>query len=116
MRVIKLSFSLGERVSLMYIGFGLASSHILTWSKASSVDGSRCSKQISHSTFRCLIQRSFSVSISLILSSFSSGWAETMLTKTSSNNVPMLTSKSKDEVSEEWLYLANGFESTYDWP
>src|SRR4051812_29350998 len=65
--------------------------------------------------FRCLIQGSSSVSISSISSSSGSSWAETMLIETGSNNVPMLTSELKDEVSEEWSYLANGLESTSDW-
>src|SRR4051812_121052 len=99
----------------MYMGFGLASSPILTWSRASSVGGSHCLKRISHNMFRCLIQGSSSVFISSISSSFGSGWAETMLTETGSNNVPMLISESKDEVSEEWSCLATGLESTSDW-
>src|SRR5436189_6195358 len=66
------------------MGFGLASSPILTWSKASSVGGSRCSKRMSHSMFRCLIQGSSSVFISSISSSPGSGWAESMLTETGS--------------------------------
>src|SRR3954467_12265072 len=97
------------------MGFVLASSPILTWSRASSVGGSHCSKQMSHSMFRCLIQGSSLVSISSISSSSGSGWAETMLTETGSNSVPTLTSELKDEVSEEWSYLANGLESTSDW-
>src|SRR3954470_18926286 len=97
------------------MGFGLVSSPILTWSKASSVGGSRCSKQMSHGMFRCLIQGSSSVSISSISSSSGSGWAEAMLTETGSNSVPMLMSELKDEVSEEWSYLDNGLESTSDW-
>src|SRR3954470_8390229 len=80
------------------MGFGLASSPILTWSRASSLGGSRCSKRISHNMFRCLIQGSSSESISSISSSFSSGWAETMLTETGSNNVPTLTSELKKGV------------------
>src|SRR4051812_47470857 len=67
-----------------------------------------------HNMFRCLIQGSFLVSISSILSSSGSGWAETMLTETGSNNVPTLTSELKDEVLEEWSYLASGLESTSD--
>src|SRR5436190_16910829 len=104
-----------REVSLIYMGFGLASSPIFTWSKASSVGGSRCSKRMSHSMFRCLIQGSSSVFIGSILSSSGSGWAETMLTETGSKSVPMLTSELKDEVSDEWSYLANGLESTSDW-
>src|SRR2546430_14894994 len=65
--------------------------------------------------FRCLIQGSSSVSISSISSSSGSGWAETMLTETGSNNVPTLTSKLKDEVSEEWSYLDSGLEFTSNW-
>src|SRR4051812_17484386 len=65
--------------------------------------------------FRCQIQGSSSVSISSISSSSGSDWAETMLTETGSNNVPTLTSEFKDEVTEEWSYLANGLESTSDW-
>src|SRR3954466_14085530 len=97
------------------MGFGLATLPILTWSRASSVGGSRCSKRMSHNMFRCLIQGSSSESISSFSSSSGSGWAETMLTETGSNNVPTLTSELKDEVSEEWSYLANGLESTSDW-
>src|SRR5438270_12828688 len=97
------------------MGFGLASSPIFTWSKASSVGGSRCSKRMSHNMFRCLIQGSSSVSISSISSLSGSGCAETMLTETGSNSVPTLTSELKDEVSEEWSYLAHGLESTSDW-
>src|SRR2546430_5407810 len=97
------------------MGFGLASSPILTWNRASSMGGSRCLKRMSHSMFRCLIQGSSSVSISSISSSSGSGWAETMLTETGSNNVPTLTSELKEEVSEEWSYLANGLDSTSDW-
>src|SRR4051812_29143335 len=97
------------------MGFGLASSPILTWSRASSVDGSRCSKRISHSMFRCLIQGSSSVSISSISSSSGFGWAETMLTETGSNNVLALTSELKDKVSQEVSFLTNGLESTSDW-
>src|SRR3954468_9536538 len=115
MRAIRSTFSLGERVSLIYMGFELASSPRLTWSKASSVGGSRCSKRMSHSMFRCLIQGSSSVFIISISSSCGSGWAETMLTETGSNSVPMLMSELKDEVSEEWSYLDNGLESTFDW-
>src|SRR3954468_2938110 len=115
MRAIRSAFSSKERVSLMYMGFGLASSPIFTWSKASSVGGSRCSKRISHSMFRCLIQGSSSVFISSISSSSGSDWAETMLTETGSKSVPTLTSELKDEVSEEWSYLGNGLESTSDW-
>src|SRR4051812_28728792 len=115
MRAISSVFPFGERVSLIYMGFGLASSPILTWSWASSVGGSRCSKRVSHSMFRCLIQGSSSVSISSISSSFGSGWAETMLTETGPNRVPTLISELKDEVSEEWSYLANGLESMSDW-
>src|SRR3954462_3278660 len=115
MRAIRSAFSSEERVSLIYMGFGLASSPIFTWSKASSVGGSRCSKRMSHSMFRCLIQGSSSVFISSISSSFGSGWAETMLTETGSKSVVMLISELKDEVSEEWLYLDNGLESTSDW-
>src|SRR3954470_16157156 len=115
MRAIRSSFSLGERESLMYMGFGLAPSPIFTWSKASSVGGSRCAKQVSHSMFRCLIQRSSSVSISSISSSFGSGWAETMLTETGPNDISTLLSELKDVVSEEWVYLVNGLESMSDW-
>src|SRR3954465_9607345 len=50
-----------------------------------------------------------------ISSSSGSGWAEAMLTETGSNNAPTLLSELKDEVSEEWSYLANGLESTSDW-
>src|SRR3954465_2975522 len=106
--------TLREGVTDVY-GLQLALSPILTWSRASSVGESRCSKRVSHSMFRCLIQGSSSVSISSISSSSGSGWAEAMLTETGSNSVPMLTSKLKDEVSEEWSYLANGLESTFDW-
>src|SRR3954471_6786012 len=67
MRAIRSAFSSKERVSLMYMGFGLASSPIFTWSKASSVGGSRCSKRMSHSMFRCLIQGSSSVFISNLI-------------------------------------------------
>src|SRR3954464_3745291 len=115
MRAIRSAFSSKERVSLIYMGFGLASSPMFTWSKASSVGGSRCSKRMSHSMFRCLIQGSSSVFISSISSSSDSGWAETMLTETGSKSVPMLISKLKDEVTEEWSYLDNGLESTSDW-
>src|SRR3954467_3811716 len=115
MWAIRYVFSFWERVSLIYMGFGLASSPILTWIKTSSVGGSRCSKRISHSIFRCLIQGSSSVSISSISSSSGSGWAEAMLTETGSNNVPTLISELNDEVYEEWLYLSNGLESTSDW-
>src|SRR3954471_11582220 len=73
---IRSAFSSRERVSLIYIGFGLASSPIFTWSKESSVGGSRCSKRMSHSMFRCLIQGSSSVFISSISSSSGSGWAD----------------------------------------
>src|SRR3954469_15758367 len=115
MRAIRSAFSSKERVSLIYMGFGLASSPIFTWSKESSVGGSRCSMRISHSMFRCLIQGSSSVFINSISSSFGSGWAETILTETGSKSVPTLTSELKDEVSEEWSYLDNGLESTSDW-
>src|SRR3954467_2224076 len=67
---------------------------------------------MTHSMFRCLIQGSSSVFISSISSSSGSGWVETMLTETGSKRVPMLMSELKDEVSEEWSYLDNGFEST----
>src|SRR4051812_31996358 len=97
------------------MGFGLVSSPILTWSRASSVGGSRCSKRVSHSMFRCLIHGTSSVSIRSISSSSGSGWAETMLTETDPNKVPTLMLELKDEVSEEWSYLANGLESTFDW-
>src|SRR4051812_48833904 len=70
---------------------------------------------MSHSMFRCLFQGSSSVFISSISSSSSSGWAETMLTETSSKSVPTLISELKDEVSEEWSYLDNGLEFTSDW-
>src|SRR3954463_3304944 len=99
----------------MYMGLGSASSPIFTWSKASSVGGSRCSKRMSHSVFRCLIQGSSSVFISSISSSSGSDWAETMLTETGSKSVTMLISELKDEVSDEWSYLDNGLESTSDW-
>src|SRR5438045_7444686 len=115
MRVIRSAFSSKERVSLMYMGLGLASSPIFTWSKASSVGGSCCSKRMSHSMLRCLIQGSSSVFISSISSSSGSGWAETMLTETGSKSVPTLISELKDDVSEEWSYLDNGLESTSDW-
>src|SRR3954468_11738958 len=115
MRAIRSAFSSEERVLLIYMGFGLASSPIFTWSKASSVGGSRCSKRMSHSMFRCLIQGSSSVFISSISSSSGSGWAETMLTETGSKSMPTLISELKDEVLEEWSYLDNGLESTYDW-
>src|SRR3954464_3907630 len=97
------------------MGFGLASSPIIAWSKESSVGGSRCSKRMSHNMFRCLIQGSSLVFINSISSSSGSGWAETMLTETDLKSVPMLMSKLKDEVSEEWSYLDNGLESTSDW-
>src|SRR3954467_7662773 len=97
------------------MGFGLVSSPILTWSRASFMGGSHCSKRMSHSMFRCLIQGSSSVSISSISSSSGSGWAEAMLTETGSNSVPTLISELKDEVSEEWSYHANELESTSDW-
>src|SRR4051812_17372134 len=115
MRVIRSSCSLGERVSLVYMGLGLASLLILTWSRASSVGGSRCSKRVSHSMFRCLIQGSSSVSIISISSSSGSGWAKTMLTETGPNDASMLILELKNSVSEELLYLTNGLESTSDW-
>src|SRR3954465_7696397 len=88
---------LREGVTDLYMGFGLASSPILTWSKASSVGGSRCSKRMSHSMFRCLIEGSSSVAFSSISSSSGSGWVEAMLTETGSNSLPMLMSELKDE-------------------
>src|SRR4051812_22854228 len=97
------------------MGFRLVSSPILTWSRASSVGGSHCSKRISHNMFRCLIQGSSTVSISSISSSSGSSKAEAMLTETGSNSVPTLISELKDEVLEEWSYLANGLESMSDW-
>src|SRR3954468_7080769 len=114
MRAIRSAFSSRKRVSLVYMGFGLASSPIFTWSKESSVGGSRCLKRMSHNMFRCQIHGSSSVFISSISSSSGSGWAETMLTETGSKSVPMLISELKDEVSEEWSYLDNGLESTSD--
>src|SRR5438270_17727 len=53
----------------------------------------------------CCSSRINPESISSLSSSSGFGWAETMLTETGSNNVPMLTSELKDEVSEERSYL-----------
>ena len=99
----------------MYMGLGLASLPIFTWSKASSVGGFRCLRWMSHSVFGCLFQGPCSVFVSLSHHHPAPVGAETMSTEIGSKSVPVLTSELKDAVSDEWSYLASGLESTSDW-
>jgi len=51
---IRSSFSEGEKLSLMKMGLGLASSPRFIWVTLSSVGGSHYSKCISQRVFKCL--------------------------------------------------------------
>jgi len=106
MSCIRCSFSEGDKLSLMKMGLGLASSLRFTWVTLSSVGGSHCSKCVSQRVFKCLIYRSESDWInslgSKVSSPPSSKWlADTMFTERLPKIFPALTSESHDDVTDE---------------
>jgi len=101
---IKSSFSEGDKLSLMKMGLGLASSPRFIW--VTVVGSSRCSKSISQRVFKCLIQGSESYwtnSLDLKVSSLSSSkWlVDTMFTERLLKILSTLISESYDDVTDE---------------
>jgi len=108
MRCIKSSLLEGDKLSLMKMGLGLASSPRFIWVTLSSMGGSRYSKRSSQRVFKCLIHGSKSDWINSsdlkVSSPSSSKWlVDTMFTERLSKISPTLTSKSHDNVVDELL-------------